>query len=448
MINRIVFAAAALISLAECPAAMAQSTETAGAIKQAELPQPVPLNVLWRVVVNGTDRMTSTDPQERSQFPSEGQMYYVALDFNEPGTTSIFRFNNGPDHRDSTETALPGYRLEGPMGRVWTSRTALPGLSPLLEGLNSSTMDYALMRPGADLSDYKAQSLQAYGFERFGNETESLLSLTKGGVTVQSNRVYGGSLWHMQWNGVEFLNPAAPVDPAGAPILLFFDVGLGNFAAFEEGDGSGHGAPVLSLQNQGTGQSNRAIPVADPSGLGVDPDHPVVWKNMTFGKDLDLDFNRMGPVVKYTAHLSLPSPIGAASLYHPIMRVQPQFNRFFVYRAYTDALEEVTGLIPNACIDDSGYLVNLDVGGIVVSDSTAAHALGVYAADIANGGSVTDYLLKQYPCLAGPTDYTRLDIIRNAPLPAGDSAYNTYLITETLDHVHQKMRQLFLAGIR
>jgi hypothetical protein len=74
--------------------------------------------------------------------------------------------------------------------------------------------------------------------------------------------------------------------------------------------------------------------------------------------------------------------------------------------------------------------------------------LGVYGADIANGGSITDYVLKRYPCRADATDYTRLDIIRNAPLPAGDSTYNTYLITETLDNVRQKMRQLFLADVR
>ena len=109
---------------------------------------------------------------------------------------------------------------------------------------------------------------------------------------------------------------------------------------------------------------------------------PAHWKNIEFGKDLDLDFNRMGPVARYATQLSLPSPIGAASLYHPILRVQPQFNRFFVYYAASDRLAEVTGLIPDACVDDSGHLVNLDVGGIIVSDGSATHALGVYGSDV------------------------------------------------------------------
>lgn len=446
--NSKMFAAAILVSFAGYGAATAQSIGTGGPLKQAELPQPVPLSVLWRVVVNGADRMTSVGAEEVNAFPSEGQMFYIAADLQEPGTTPMNRFNNGPDHRDSTANALPGYWLEGPNGAAWTQRSVLPGLSAIFEGFNGSTGDYALMRFGEDLPGYKTQVLQVYGFQRFGNDMESLLSLTKGGVTVESNRVYGGSLWHWKWDGVEFLNPVAPSDPVGAAILLFFDVGQGGRNAFEEGDGVGHGAPIMSLQNQGDRQSSRAVPVADPGTMGFGPDNAVIWKNMEFGKDLDLDFNRMGPVARYATHLFLPSPIGAASLYHPILRVQPQFNRFFVYYAASDTLAEVTGLIPDACVDDAGHLVNLDVGGIIVSDGSATHALGVYGADIANGGSITDYVLKKYPCRADPTDYTRLDIIRNAPLPAGESAYNAYLITETLDNVRQKMRQLFLAEVR
>jgi hypothetical protein len=50
-------------------------------------------------------------------------------------------------------------------------------------------------------------------------------------------------------------------------------------------------------------------------------------------------------------------------------------------------------------------------------------------------------------CCPGDS-YIRLDILRNAPLPAGDSTYNSYLITETLDNVRQRMHQLFLTGVK
>jgi len=447
-INLKTLAAAILVSFAGYPAATAQNTGTNGSLKQAELPRPVPLNVLWRVVVNGVDRMTSVGAEERNAFPLEGQMFYIAADLGEPGSTPFNRFNNGPDHRDSTSNALPGYVLEGPNGAAWTRRSALLGLGPILEGFNGTTGDYALIRFGEDLPGYKTHALQAYGFQRFGNDTESLLSLTKGGVTVESNRVYGGSLWHWKWNGVEFLNPAPTI--TGAHSLLLFDVGDGFRTAFEGGDYFAHGAPVVDAKNEGKTQTTRALPlVDDPALVGVDRDHAVVWKNMVFGKELTLNFDGMGSVAKYSTQLGLPSPIDAASLYHPQLNFRAEFSRFWIYHAASDVLQEVTPMVPDACVDNTNYVVNLDVGGIIVSEGSTTHAIGAYGADLANGGSITDYVLWKYGCAGGSvTDFTRLDIVRNAPLPAGNSTYNVYLITETLDNVRQKMRQLFLAGVR
>src|SRR5262249_22165534 len=134
-----VLAAAILVLLAGYPAATAQNANAAGLLNKAELPQPVTLNVLWRVVVNGVDRMTSSGLDEKNQLPSEGQMFYIATDLGEPGTTPFYRFNNGPDHRDSTANTLPGYVLEGPNGAAWTNHSALPGLGPILEGFSSAT---------------------------------------------------------------------------------------------------------------------------------------------------------------------------------------------------------------------------------------------------------------------------------------------------------------------
>jgi len=69
------FALAILVSLSGIPSGSAQNTAAAGPLKQAELPQPITLNVLWRVFVDGVDRMTSVGPEERNALPSEGQMF-------------------------------------------------------------------------------------------------------------------------------------------------------------------------------------------------------------------------------------------------------------------------------------------------------------------------------------------------------------------------------------
>ena len=47
--------------------------------------------------------------------------------------------------------------------------------------------------------------MAAYGYSRYGGTAEVLLSLSAGGVTVQSNAVAGA---HLRWyrNGTQFLN--------------------------------------------------------------------------------------------------------------------------------------------------------------------------------------------------------------------------------------------------
>ena len=89
-------------------------------------------------------------------------MYYVPSD---PGlrTVSLNRFNNGPDHRDSARLVLPGYEIEGPLGFPWV-RNDLPGLKPLLEGLNPATGDYSLMHTGEQLPGYNPASLRVFGY--------------------------------------------------------------------------------------------------------------------------------------------------------------------------------------------------------------------------------------------------------------------------------------------
>jgi hypothetical protein len=81
-------------------------------------------------------------------------------------------------------------------------------VSQLSEFLNSGTGDYALLAPSESLPGYNPQPLTAYGYRRFGNASEVLLSLSAGGVTVQSNEVAGGATWRWFWNGVQFLNHA------------------------------------------------------------------------------------------------------------------------------------------------------------------------------------------------------------------------------------------------
>ena len=124
-----------------------------------------------------------------------------------------------------------------------------------------------LLAPSESLPGYNPQPLAAYGYPRFGNVSEVQLSLSPGGVTVQSNEVAGGATWRWFWNGVQFLNHA----DYGREIQAAFYYGTtpdlnpneaGDRLTFNFLDPSiKHGSPVLQFQNQGTTQITRAVPL-------------------------------------------------------------------------------------------------------------------------------------------------------------------------------------------
>jgi hypothetical protein len=301
-ITRLACAVSTLAVLVSCGGG-SQSTITPS--PPAHPPTPTTLRVLHRVLYTGTDRMTSIDFGERNVFPLEGQIYYVP-DQSGSGRTALNRYFNAgiTDHADGTNSPA-GNTLEETLGCPW-AQASLPGLDVLSEAVNSSTGDHALVAPSESLSGYTAGSLGVYGYRRFLNTTEAILSLSAGGVTVESNKVAGGVTWRWFWNGMEFENH----NGYGREIQAAFYYDAGPLNPNEAGDGylsGGNGSPTVRFENQGNTQITRAVPLNwDPTVFGGDLDHPIIWDTLILGKDLTLNFNNMGPVAKYTTHLVLP----------------------------------------------------------------------------------------------------------------------------------------------
>lgn len=398
----------------------------------------IPLNIMWRVVPWEPDRMTTAGGDEL-QYTSEGQIFYVAADGQEPGTTTLYRHNNGPDHRDSTLTELPDYWMEGPLGFPWTSNS-LPGLSPMVEGFNAETGDHALMQPGEQLAGYTTEPLDAFGYKRYYNQTESLLTLSAGGVSVQSNRVLGGALWRWTWNGKQFLSNQDSL--RGSYSFMFINE-MTDYIG-ENGDNCDNHAPLAAAFNNGTTQVTSAVPLAN--SFSHDPDnpclHPFIWRDAVLGKRLTLDFNKMGPVAKYTTELTLPTRITEVGFYHPITSINPEFNRYWFYDAAGAYLQEVS--IADACEDGQGF--SPDFGGIILSTQEQNYAIGIYGASVLQGGSVSGFSLLRHVCDDGT--YSRMDVIRDGDIPAGDTTYNVYMMTGTLEQVQQYMDRLHSMGAK
>jgi hypothetical protein len=138
--------------------------------------------------------MTNVDIGERSAYPFDGEIYYVP---DQPGSgrTTLNRYFNAgvTDHADGTNSPA-GYTLEETLGFPW-AEPSLPGLEVLSEAVNPSTGDYALVAPSESLPGYTVSPLAVYGYPRFVNRAEVILSLSAGGVTVESNKAAGGVTW-------------------------------------------------------------------------------------------------------------------------------------------------------------------------------------------------------------------------------------------------------------
>ena len=430
-----------------------------------QAPPPVMLRTLYRVLVNGTDRMTTFGPDERSAYPLEAQLYYVP-DAQAPDQIVLNRMINAADsdHADATGP-LNGYSVDQALGYPW-SASSLPGLAQILEGFNNPTGDYGMVAPSENLAGYKSQPLPAFGYPRYGNQGEGLLDLSAGGVKVESNAVAGGVIWRWFWNGVQFINNA----DYGRQIQAdFYYPASPNYNPNEAGDYyhrdnpiTAHGSPLLRFENQGTTQITRAVPLNwDPTIFGGDSDHAVIWDQLVIGKDLTLDFNNMGPVARYTTHLVLPTAT-QGTFEAPVVYLRSNFNRFWTYDAQTKTLNEVTSLMPSGCGPNSQTFVYLThFGGNIISDASGANAMGVYGVDDANKGSVNYWNMGDFRCLGdGPAeaagDTVSIAAVKggfggndnNFLFPAGESTYNVYLISDTLQNVTSQMDQLFAMGVK
>ena len=432
---------------------------------ESTVPTPTVLRTLYRVL-NGTDRMTTVGPNERTWYPLEAQVYYVP-DQAANGRPTLNRVVNSSatDHAD-TIAGLSGYSQDMELGFPWSGSTTV-GIVQLEEAFNSSTGDYALLAPSETLSGYLAQPLAGFGYPRYGNAAEVLLSLSAGGVTVQSNAVAGGSTWRWFWNGTQFINH----NDYGREIQGAFYFGTSLTNPNEAGDqltynfldqSLRHGSPILQLQNSGNTQITRAIPLNwDPTEFGGDQDHPVIWDSLVLGKDLTLNFQNLGPVAQYTTHLVIPSTM-QGTLADPAGYLLSSFNRFWIYDAQSKSLQEVTSAMPDGCIANSltsfgGYAFAPSFGGIIMSDASGANAMGIYGVSPSRGGSVSYLAMWKFYCWNdGPSenasDNTAWSAVfghgNDVTFPAGESKYNVYLITESLPNVTASMDDLFQMDVK
>ncbi|MBF6614773.1 MAG: hypothetical protein IVW55_16810, partial [Chloroflexi bacterium] len=255
-------------------------------------------------------------------YPSDGVIFYLPA-LNNAGTAPFYRLYSSlkRDHMESGTPGEGGYATEALIGYPWATDTATPGLAQICRYVDS-TGDHATGRPNE--SSYfsgqgynRIEAFPFWSYPRYGKASESLLSLTAGGGTIQSNAVAGSSPWTWTWNGMQFINIID--DGRQIQSAVFYNENNNQYPynPTEAGDQytgqvlagqDRHGSPNVSMYNSGTSQYTQAIPLEwDPIHFGGSATTPVLYKDMMFGKKITLNFNNRGPVAEYTTYFTSPN---------------------------------------------------------------------------------------------------------------------------------------------
>jgi hypothetical protein len=429
----------------------------------------VPLNVLWRIQTGGGDRTITADPTERDAYPLDGALFYVPMkDHPAIGTVPLYRLFNGGDHMvslDPKEGAAQGYHVEEILGYPFVAQQ--PGTSELIRTYNPSTGHHSLSNStGLETEQgYVDQRMGVYGYPRYYNRNTHFLSLTGGGITVESNEVAGGALWHWTWNGVQVINnwdygrqiqtdifPFDYANPteAGDTWSTFnarAAVKHGSPIGLAENDGLTHRTRAVTLEYDpdGTQQCYFEVPVGACPGFDGGPDNPVVWLDVMLGKDVTLDFHGLGPVALYSTFMQVPKALAAGTGREvPVIYARAIFYRTFTYDAQTRQLRE------SPC-SNNGITINPNFGGVIATTGDKDAAIGIYAVNTRQEGSV-DYLAltPTWNCSGPPPDNGEfafdtmiVDAVRYTGYLAGTTITNVYLISGTLQTVVEKMGTLY-----
>lgn len=425
------------------------------------------MNILWRIKTEGDDRTITVDPTERDAYPLDGAIFYVPERSQSGSTIPLYRLFNGHDHMVSVDPGEPGargYKVEGILGYPFVSQQ--PGTSELIRTYNPTTSHHSLRNSSGLETDlgYTDQPLHVYGYPRYYNRSQQLLTVTGGGITADSNLVAGGALWHWTWNGVQVLNnwdygrqtqtDIFPVDYANP-------TEAGDTWSHSQVPAVNHGSPLLLAENEGPTQRTRSVtlefdpdgtqqcngmqPVGPCPGFGGGRSNPVVFRDVVLGKELTLDFRGLGPVALYSTFVQIPKAlVSNTNREIPVIYARANFYRMFAYDAEAKDLSE------KPCASGPATTAP-NYGGVIAATRDEQTAIGIYGAKITQGGSVQYFSLKFTWTCPGPPVHTGesdfdtmyLNAVRSTGYPAGITVTNVYVISGTLKSVVDRMDALY-----
>ena len=182
-----------------------------------------------------------------------------------------------------------------------------------------------------------------------------------------------------------------------------------------------HGSPAYSNAVVNGVHVTRAIPLdyGLSNGPSVTDQNPLIYSGMQLGKNITLSFQNLGPVALYQTVVISPTSIPSATIEIPTAYLSSSFGNFFTFDGQSNALSNVA--VPSACASGTNLSCSppSGFGGVIISDASQEHALGVYGGAIAKGGSIgTPFGLWDFRNCGGTTKW---NAVYSGPVGAGEN---------------------------
>lgn len=418
------------------------------------------LSTLVRGLPSGNDYTTATSAQN---WDNMQQIAYIAKNA-ETDTTPLYRHTTPEDHRDSLSATLAGYTAEGILGHTCTMQQT--GMTAL-HSLSNSSGDFATSITA--LTGFSTADPLGYGYKRYGNQLEDLTAVTESGVTLECNKVFGGVLWHITYDGVQFINNFAQgrhlqmscrwrdsatslehIASEAGRVRYDYTTGLDKYPAYTH-----MGSPVVYSYIDAANKRlvTKTIPLEyqpnTAETLGGSGWNPVLYDRQSCRKAIVYDYNGMGPVFRYRQIWYFPAAAEPDDIcqMEASIHLNAGFTNVFRYHPGTGQLENMKSIwFKNG---DSGGFNDSDFGitCYIFSDSSD-HCLGLVARDFDDGGSwerVTAINGSSNGTGSGEFDnpFNVLYLLNFQQYQPGDNGYYYYLIVGDLNTVTNKTQLLF-----
>ncbi len=329
----------------------------------------------------GGDNMTSVKGRSESLPPrsvDQGNLFYIAAS-PFAGTRELFRLHSGEpdlDHMISYTPGEGGYLTEGNIGYSFTSE--FDGMSPIYRWFSPDPFDHLTGFHGETPQGYNREASYGFGYPRFGendgrefNHVPVLRSISRNGITLKSDISWGGAIYELWWDGVQFVNH---FDSGREIQTALFKPGLGDvsFGPTEAGDMWRNGSPLIDMIITSRDLYTHSLPLQwGPQSYGGGENNPVLYGG---------EFKRHARFIDHPHYNIISYTVG----YKPLESTDytrewvtaylnlPVSRRFFLYTPGT-GFEEID--MPFHGENTSRYISE---GAVIAASMDLDHALAFY----------------------------------------------------------------------